>query len=243
MSSVKGAATAKTGTKRTRTVGDSNDADPKSKEAKLTPSTHTAQLSGATRNMRFMQRGNRTSGVPSSRHSYPPTLSILSSAPKMTNETITNQTTDGDNTATLSVVPLKDSMEANRDGNRNDTTATPKVDSCAIEWGNATPLDMFGQNVCILIGRRSYNGFNSITASNLHMQRQHLDYEEKLQHRWTGTTRSGTPQNNRSSKDQQRYQELSKQVQNEEKRSLNTKGKQSKKKKKTLDDILKLVDP
>ncbi len=240
MSSAK--STTKTGTKRTRTVDDSNDADPKSKEAKLTPSTHTAQLSGATRNMRFMQRGNHTSGMPSSRHSYPPTLSKLSSAPKMMNEIITNQTTEGNTTATLSVVPLNDSMEANGDGNINDTTATTKVDSCTIKWGKATPLDMFGQNVCILMGRRSYNGFNAITASNLHMQRQHLDYEEKLQRRPTGTTRGGTHQNDRSTRDQQRYQELSKQVQNEEKRSLNTKGKLSKKKKKTLDDILKLVD-
>jgi hypothetical protein len=246
MPSAKSNANAKHGVKRSRSVDVVRGADdPKSKQLKLTPSTHTAQLSGATRNMRFMQRG-KTANIVTSRHSYPPKPSMVSS----TTETATKEETiskivDGDVYERQSDHLVNDSMEANTNGSTNDLSNGPKVNISSIKWEKATPLDMFGPTTCIFVGRRSYNGFNSITASNLYMQQQHLEYEEKLKRRSTPTRGGVTKHISSTGKsDQQRYKELSKQVQKETKLTLLSKngGKVANKKVRNLDKILKSVD-
>ena len=229
MSSTNKNAGAKHGMKRSRNVDGVNDDEPKSKEAKSSPSTRTAQLSGTTRNMRFMQRGKTTTSNTSLRHSFPPPKSEISAA----TETTTIKTSEDDAKTRQPDQPVDNAMKV------SDMSMPEKANSSNIKWEKATPLDMFGRNICVVIGRRSFNGFNPITASNLHMQQQHLQYEEKLKHRRT-TTRDGTTKHISLSSDGQRYKELSKLVQKDERR--NTHGKLANRKKKTLDDILKSVD-
>ena len=247
MSPTKSNTSVKHGVKRSRSVdvvGRGAD-DPKSKQIKVSPSTHTAQLSGATRNMRFMQRGKTANSV-TTRHSYSPKSSTISTE-LTTKEEVTNKTSDGDvNARQQSDHTIDDSMEIHGVETKKDISIKPKssISNNNIEWEKATPLDMFGHDTCIVLGRRSYNGFNSITASNLYMQQQHLEYEEKLKQRRT-STRGGTKQISSTGKsDQQRYKELSKQVQKEKKPTLVSKngGKVSNKNMRNLDEILKSVD-
>jgi M-phase phosphoprotein 6 len=234
MPSAKGNTTAKSGVKRPRSNNTGNDADTKAKLAKLSPATHTTQLSGATRNMRFMQRGKITNST-TSRHSYPPHQHKSSAiiATETDKVEFTNKTSAGNDNSIRSTDLSNETVDASGDGMRENVSVLPNVSSVAVNWERATPLDMFGENACILLGRRSYNGFNATTASNLHMQQQHLEYEEKLKQR-RNTTNSAT--------DRRIYRELSKKVQNDEKQAFTNGGKLSKKKKRTLDDILKLVD-
>ena len=230
-SSAKSTATAKPGVKRSRSVDSGRETNTKSKQAKLSQTAHTTQLSGATRNMRFMQRG-KTSNMVTSRHSYPPQESKISVVTETAEEEVATKTSDANENSDRSIDRPKELIEECDDDNKNDISTSPKINNFTVKWEKATPLDMYGQNACIFIGRRSYNGFNSTTALNLHMQQQHLEYEEKLNHRRSSTN---------SKSDRRRYQELSKQVQKDEKQALPRGDRISKSKKKSLDEILKSV--
>ena len=246
MPSAKSNTVAKHGAKRSRSADAVRGAadDPKSKQSKISPSTHTAQLSGATRNMRFMQRG-KTANIVSSRHSYSPKSEAMSSATEKTKGEITNKNFEDAVTKRQSEHSLSESTLANGDGRSNDISLQLKLNISSIKWEKASPLDMFGPTTCILLGRRSYNGFNSMTASNLYMQQQHLEYEEKLKHR-RAPNRDGTTKHISSTgkSNQQRYKELSKQAQKEMKPKLLSKngGKVSNKNGSILDKILKSID-
>ena len=239
MSSAKSNATTKPGVKRSRSINGDNDATEKNtKNTKLSTATHTTQLSGATKNMRFMQRGKSANNM-TSRHSYPPHQNKIIATTETEEVELASKTLDGNDDSSPCFHRPNEEVVVSGDGIRESMSALPKVNNFTVKWERATPLDMYGENACILLGRRSYNGFNSTTASNLHMQQQHLDYEEKMKRR-RNTNRDGTSKDMNSIDDRRRYKELSKQVQNDEREA--TGGKMSKKKKRTLDDILKLVD-
>jgi hypothetical protein len=211
-------------------------------------STHTAQLSGATRNMRFMQRG-KTTNSRTSRHSFPPhNQSKTSTTTEDEKFGSAQKATDENRNSSRSVSTLNEASTISGDSTGENRSLLPEnVNRCttssnsSVTWEKATPLDMYGKNTCILLGRRSYNGFNAITASNLHMQQQHWEYEEKLQHRRKSTRDSISKDMNFTSSDHQRYVELSKKVKQDEKRTLPRRDKISNSKKRRI-DILKLVE-
>jgi hypothetical protein len=238
MVSTNNSASIKGRTKPARSVdrGSAAATNASSSTTSLSSSARTTQLSGVTRNMRFMQRGkNNNINNNKARHSFPQTKQKIKMDETTESNVAANTFTGAIEISTHSENIASQKMELTLKHDNNNDKATIKTD---IKWEKATPLDMYGQNQWLVLGRRSFNGFNPITASNWFTQQQYLDREDQ---RIKGT---GITQNER-----RRYKELTKLVQNEDRNELsNKRGKKdgkssiSNQKKRGLDDILKLVD-
>jgi hypothetical protein len=121
--------------------------------------TRTAQLSGATRNMRFMQRHHSQSPQPAQH------------APRQRAQRSSQNLSEN-----------RDCMElsSNHDHNVGHTplAASDSPDesfSTGVLVERASSLDMYGRDQCLLLGRRSFGGFNPITSENLYSQQATLD--------------------------------------------------------------------
>jgi M-phase phosphoprotein 6 len=106
----------------------------------------TAKLSGATMNMRFMKRSTAVAAT---------VVTKANSAPESTTAT-------GD--APSNRQQQQDEHAAASDGIPRSATPTSRVEI-------ATPLDMYGRDQSTLLGRRSFGGFNPITAQNWYYSR------------------------------------------------------------------------
>lgn len=128
--------------------------------------SNKTQLSGATRNMRFMQRGNTAHNNNKS---------------KAEGEYEGNRNGSNDQFA-------KHFQERQRDPNMNDPDKGAITSEAHHQQTNkkrhdvvkvATPLDMYGREQCLVLGRRSFGGFNPVTAENWYAQTQHHRHDEK----------------------------------------------------------------
>jgi M-phase phosphoprotein 6 len=214
------------GTKRPRSAEHTSTepAQPTDVSSTSSPSARTARLSGVTRNMRFMQRSSNNGKVNDlrSRHSFP-------------------QRSKGPASATVeSVVPSVDPETQDTyitsDMQENKATHVTLSNKISVtQWETATPLDMYGRDQCMVLGRRSFGGFNPITAANWYTQQQHLDHEEKQNHG-----------NDFSNDERRRYKDLAKRARSDDaesaKRVKRRFGKNgiSNQTKRGLDDVLQL---
>jgi hypothetical protein len=268
LSSKKSQARSKTAGKRSRsvdrvtsssTIADSTPTPAPVSSKSTSPSAHTTQLSGATRNMRFMQRGMSATTVNHkvmSRHSFPrhsfpqhsTSTGTMSTNSEPTKEATINSNSDVSGSSNRSDHPTSTGTHQSMEVNCERIVSCEATHTTTIKWETASPIDIYGHHECLLIGRRSYNGFNTVTASNFYMQQQHVEYEEIVKRRSKDKTNKNLEQ--RSS----RYEELSEQVRDEDNESsILSRGQKSGSKKKStnsisnqkkkhLDDILKLVD-
>lgn len=122
------------------------------------------QLSGATRNMRFMQRNNSHSPKQQAAHEKGgrvrvAQITVAAAALEDTNETA----------AGISAAGSADSV-ASPSGRAQQSPPPP--DGLPVVVERATPLDMYGPDQCAVLGRRSFGGFNPAVAENWHAQRQ-----------------------------------------------------------------------
>jgi M-phase phosphoprotein 6 len=201
-----------------------------SRQVAASPSSHTAQLSGATRNMRFMQRNNNRNSSNTNdlrtRHSMPSRMGADSST--MSLDPMNVDSTKLNERKSLIAEDKESMMHPNAVLKR--PVVLPRLET-------ATPLDMYGRNQCLVLGRRSFGGCNPITAANWYSQQQFLDHEEKQKH-------PGKNAKMASPEERRRYLDLAREARNDDTASSRQGNKRggkqgiSNNKKRGLDDVL-----
>jgi M-phase phosphoprotein 6 len=205
----------------------------KSRPAPASPPAHMTQLSGATRNMRFMQRSNSNNSSSNNndlrtRHSLPSRMGTATS-------TLAVDSIQVDSTKLNDVK----SLSTQENGSMTHPINVEERPVVATRLETATSLDMYGRNQCLVLGRRSFGGCNPITAANWYAQQQFLDHEEKQKHQGRNLKMA-------SPDDRRRYLELAREARNDDSASSRQgkkhSGKQgiSNSKKRGLDEVLQM---
>ena len=139
-----------------RNGGENRDKNQAQSISTTSSSTPSKKLSGATRNMRFMQRAVR------GKEKTPPSSKDSRKSPHQPSP---------------SCIPHRTTLARNEDGD-DDVAADDDVLMDAEDEGRnslATSVEMYGIEQSIALGRRSFGGFNAVTAENWFRQQQHYN--------------------------------------------------------------------